>query len=118
VARGRYAVDRRMEDPISLGLLDEGDGLNPTRALILQAYYALRRTRLPLHIGTRDISEWIKAREPKEALPSDSLIQLTLRHVGLAHRAPGRPRHDGPARVTASPPLPALRRPSPDPVRR
>jgi hypothetical protein len=110
--------DRHMEDPLSPGLLDKGDGLNPTRALILQAYYGLRRTRLPIHIGTRDISVWIKECEPEESLPSDSLIQLTLMSAGLAHRAPGRPRHDGPARVTGHPFLPALRRPRPDPVRR
>jgi hypothetical protein len=32
-----------MDDVASHGLLDEIDGLNPARALILQAYYALRR---------------------------------------------------------------------------
>ena len=95
--------DRHMEDPLSPGLLDKGDRLNPTRALILQAYYALRRTRLPIHIGARDISMWIKAREPEESLPSDALIRLTLMSAGLAHRAPGRPRHDGPAPVTCPP---------------
>jgi hypothetical protein len=115
--RRRYAIERRMEDPISPGLLDEGDGLNPTRALILQGYYALRRTRLPIHIGTRDISMWIKAHEPDEPRPSDALIRLTLVCAKLAHRAPGRPRHDGPATVTGPPFLPA-RRPHPDPVRR
>jgi len=108
---------RRMEDLLSPGLLDKGDGLNPTRALILQAYYALRRTRLPIHIGMRDISMWIKAREPEEPLPSDALIRLTLACAKLAHRAPGRPRHDGPARVTSPPFLPPRRRPLPDPVR-
>jgi hypothetical protein len=107
-----------MEDPISAGLLDEGDGLNPTRALILQAYYALRRTRVPVHIGTRDISVWIKAREPDEPRPSESLNRLTLVSANLAHRAPGRPRHDGPAKVTGPPFLPAQPRPRPDPVRR
>ncbi len=107
-----------MEDPISAGLLDEGDGLNPTRALILQAYYALRRTRLPIHIGTRDISLWIRGREPDEPLPSESLIRLTLARAQLAHRAPGRPRHEGPAKVTEPPFLPARRRPRPDPARR
>jgi hypothetical protein len=106
-----------MEDPISPGLLDESDGLNPTRALILQSYYALRRHRLPIHIGTRDISAWIKTFEPREALPSESLIQLTLVQAKLAHRAPGRPRSDGPAKVTGPPLLPA-RRPHPGPVRR
>jgi hypothetical protein len=107
-----------MEDPISPGLLDEGDGLNPTRALILQGYYALRRTHLPIHIGTRDISMWIKGHEPDEALPSESLIRLTLVRAKLAHRAPGRPRHEGPAKATGPPFLPARQRPRPDPVRR
>jgi hypothetical protein len=106
-----------MEDAISAGLLDEGDGLNPTRALILQAYYTLRRTRLPRHIGCRDISVWIKAHEPCESLPSDSLIRLTLTRAGLAHRVPGRPRHDGP-RMPASPFLPTRRRLPRDPARR
>ncbi|HLY50915.1 MAG TPA: hypothetical protein VKR21_17125 [Solirubrobacteraceae bacterium] len=100
-----------MEDPISPALLNEGDGLNPTRALILQGYYALRRERLPIHIGTHDIATWIKANEPEEAQPSDSLIRLTLVNAKLAHRAPGRPRHDGPSRVAAPPFLPARRRP-------
>jgi hypothetical protein len=116
--RRRYAIERRMEDPISPGLLDEGDGLNPTRALILQGYYALRRTRLPIHIGTRDISMWIKTHEPHEALPSESLIRLTLVRAKLAHRAPGRPRHDGPAKVTGPPFCPARQRPNLGPVRR
>jgi hypothetical protein len=44
-------------DSIALtGHLDERDGLNPTRALILQAYYGLRRTYAPTQIGTRQIS--------------------------------------------------------------
>jgi hypothetical protein len=107
-----------MEDPISPGLLDETDGLNPTRALILEGYYALRRTRLPIHIGTRDISLWIKAHEPEESLPSESLIRLTLVTAKLAHRAPGRPRHDGPVKVTGPPFWPAARRSHPAPVRR
>jgi hypothetical protein len=107
-----------MEDPISPGLLDESDGLNPTRALILQGYYALRRTRLPIHIGTRDISLWIKAHEPEESMPSESLILLTLKAAKLAHRAPGRPRHNGSAKVAGPPFLPTRWRPHPDPVRR
>lgn len=115
--RQRYAIERRMEDLLSPGLLDEGDGLNPTRALILQGYYALRRTRLPIHIGMRDISGWIKMHEPHESLPSDSLIRLTLVCAKLPHRAPGRPRRDGPAKVTG-PLLPARQQPPPDPVRR
>jgi hypothetical protein len=106
-----------MDDPLSPGLLDDRDGLNPTRALILEAYYALRRMRLPGHIGTRDISVWIKTREPTESRPSDSLILLTLARAGIAHRAPGRPRQDSVARRAGSPFLPARRRSLPDHVR-
>jgi len=118
MGRQRYVIERRMEDPISPGLLDESDGLNPTRALILQSYYALRRQRLPIHIGTRDISAWIKTYEPREALPSESLIRLTLARARLAHRAPGRPRHDGPAKVTGPPFCPGRQPHHPVPVRR
>jgi hypothetical protein len=82
-----------MESDLSAGLLDDRDGLNPTRALILQAYYALRRMCAPDRIGCREIGAWIKAHEPKESFPSDSLIRLTLTHAGIAHRAPGRPRN-------------------------
>jgi hypothetical protein len=108
----------RMEPTLSPGLLDERDGLNPTRALILQAYYALRRTRPPNHIGARDISSWIRAREPDEPLPSDSLILLTLARASLAHRAPGRPRCDSSKSRQGSPFLSAPRQPPPNPVRR
>jgi hypothetical protein len=106
-----------MEDPISPGLLDEIDGLNPTRALILQGYYALRCRRRPIHIGIHDISMWIKTYAPEASLPSDSLIRLTLGCAKLVHRAPGRPRHDGPAKVTGPPFLP-VGQPHPAPVQR
>jgi hypothetical protein len=92
-----------MECLISGGLLDELDGLNPTRALILQAYYALRRTYAPTQIGTRQIAAWIKHYEPDESFPSDSLILLTLRHAQIAHRPRGRPRRDSPTPVPAPP---------------
>jgi hypothetical protein len=93
-----------MEDVLSPGLLDERDGLNPTRALVLQAYYALRRTRAPDRIGCREIAAWIRLHEPKESRPSDSLIRLTLAHAKIAHRTPGRPRSN--SRVPI-PPLPS-----------
>jgi hypothetical protein len=83
-----------MESDLSAGLLDERDGLNPTRALILEAYYALRRRCAPDRIGCREIAAWIKAQEPKESFPSDSLIRLTLAYAGVAHRSPGRPRNN------------------------
>lgn len=90
--------------------LDEVDGLNPARALILQAYFALRRTSSPTQIGTVQITRWIKAHEPPEPVPSDSLVLLTLRHAKVVHRPPGRPRHDPRAPVPA-PPLFLPRRP-------
>jgi hypothetical protein len=88
-----------MEEVLSAGLLDERDGLNPTRALILQAYYALRRSNTPDRIGSSEIATWIKRCEPTEAMPCESLIRLTLVHAGIAHRAPGRPRNDSRAVV-------------------
>jgi hypothetical protein len=98
-----------MECLVSTGLLDEVDGLNPARALILQGYYALRRVYPPTQIGAPQIGAWIKRNEPDEALPSDSLILLTLRQAGVVHRPPGRPRGDRPTPVPA-PPLFLLRR--------
>src|SRR5262245_58860223 len=96
------------ESTLSPGLLDECDGLNPCRALILQAYYALRRRYVPGRIGCREIAKWIKLHEPKESLPSDALIRLTLVHAGIAHRSPGRPRNDSRVRV---PPFVVANRP-------
>lgn len=82
-----------MMDPACSGHLDELDGLNPTRALILQGYYALRRTSTPRQIGTRQIATWIRQHEPHESMPSDALIQLTLTQAKVPHRLPGRPRN-------------------------
>jgi hypothetical protein len=85
------------------GRLDELDGLNPTRALILQAYYGVRRTQVPRAIGTRQITAWIRQHEPSSSLPSDALIQLTITRAKVPHRPPGRPRRaDAPA---PAPPL-------------
>jgi len=67
-----------MADPALSGHLDDLDGLNPTRALILQGYYALRRTMTPRQIGTHPIAAWIRQREPEASMPSDALIQLPL----------------------------------------
>jgi hypothetical protein len=83
-----------MANPVSSNELDELDGLNATRALILQAYYALRRRVAARQIGTREIAEWIERHEPKETLPSYALIQLTLTEAEVPHRVPGRPRND------------------------
>lgn len=94
------------------GHLDELDGLNPTRALILHAYYGLRRAYAPAQIGTAEIAAWIKHYEPDESFPSDSLILLTLRRARVAHRPRGRPRSDCPTPVPA-PPFVSLDRPPP-----
>jgi hypothetical protein len=91
------------------GRLDELDGLNPTRAMILQAYYALRRCYAPTQIGTSQISAWIKHYEPDESLPSDALIQMTLANAKVPHRRPGRPRHGSAAPVPAPPLYPPHR---------
>jgi hypothetical protein len=85
------------------GHLDDLDGLNPTRALILQAYYGLRRTYAPPQIGVPQITAWIKAYEPHESLPSESLILLTLRQAKIPHRSRGRPRRSDPTPVPAPP---------------
>lgn len=92
-----------MESLVSGDPLDDLDGLNPARALILQAYYALRRIYGPMQIGTRQIVAWIKLYEPDESLPSESLILLTLRQGKVAHRPRGRPRHDQPTPVPVPP---------------
>lgn len=101
-------------DPLSSGHLDELDGLNATRALILQGYYALRRTHSPRQIGTRQITAWIRQHEPEETLPSDALIQLTLTRAKVPHRRPGRPRNGSAARPLASPFLLLRRAPPPN----
>ena len=92
-----------MVDPSTSGLLDEVDGLNATRALILQAYYALRRLYPPTRIGAQEIAAWIRHCEPDESQPSVALIQLTLAHAKVPHRAPGRPRRESVVRVAVSP---------------
>jgi len=104
-----------MADRMMSGRLDELDRLNPTRALILQAYYALRRCYAPTQIGINQISAWIKHYEPDESLPSDALIQMTLAHAKVPHRRPGRPRNASAAPVPA-PPL--CRPPRPRPLGR
>jgi hypothetical protein len=98
-----------MVDPCTSGLLDELDGLNATRALILQAYYTLRRLFPPTRIGAREIAAWITHYEPDESQPSIALIQLTLAHAKVPHRAPGRPRRESLVPVAASPLLSRLR---------
>ncbi len=100
---GRCDIQRVMVvDPTS-GRLDELDGLNATRALILQAYYALRRLYTPTCIGAREIAACIKHYAPDESQPSIGLIQLTLAHAKVPHRAPGRPRGESRVPEPASP---------------
>lgn len=70
--------------------LDE-DGINPTRALILQAYWTLRRHSPASVLGTREILAQIRALEPDLPLPSPALVLTTLELVGVRRRAPGRP---------------------------
>jgi hypothetical protein len=103
-----------MAELASSGHLDKLDGLNATRALILQGYYALRRTSPPRQIGTRQIAAWIKQHEPEEMMPSDALIQLTLKQAKVPHRLPGRPRKESAARSLTSPFLPLHRPPPPN----
>jgi hypothetical protein len=85
------------------GHLDDLDNLNPTRALILQAYYGLRRAYAPTQIGVPQITAWIKQYEPHESLPSESLILLTLRHAKIPHRPRGRPQRNDPTSAPAPP---------------
>jgi hypothetical protein len=92
-----------MVDPSTSGLLDEVDNLNATRALILQAYYALRRLYTPTRIGAREIAACIQHYAPHESQPSIALIQLTLAHAKVPHRVPGRPRSESRLPVPASP---------------
>jgi hypothetical protein len=96
-------IQREMVDPSASGRLHELDGLNAHRALILQAYYALRRFHPPTHIGAQEIAACIKHYEPDTPQPSVALIQLTLAHAKVAHRAPGRPRRESLVRATSSP---------------
>lgn len=92
-----------MENFVLNGHLDESDGLNSTRALILHAYYGLRRAYPPTQIGVPQIGAWIKRYEPDESFPSESLILLTLRNAEVVHRGRGRPRRDAPTPVRAPP---------------
>ena len=90
-----------MREAASNEPLDD-DGLNSTRALILHAYFGLRRTQQPTTIGAREIATWIETHEKEESIPSPSLIQLVLAHAKVPHRKPGRPRLSAPK---SAPPL-------------
>jgi hypothetical protein len=105
-----------MAEPAPSGHLDELDGLNATRALILEAYYALRRRSTPREIGTRQIAVWIERHEPEESMPSDALIQLTLKQAKVPHRRPGRPRKGSTALLLVSPSFSPGSAPAPQPA--
>jgi hypothetical protein len=68
--------------------------IDATRALILHAYFGLRRTRTGRMIGVREVREWIGAHEPEADVPSDAVIQRALVAAGVAHRRPGKPHRD------------------------
>jgi hypothetical protein len=104
-----------MTEPATTSHLDELDGLNATRALILHAYYGLRRGVAPREIGTREIAAWIEQHEPDEIMPSEALIQLTLKHAKIPHRLPGRPRKNSGAQSVVSPFVLLCRPPLRDP---
>lgn len=51
----------------------DDDGINPTHALILEAYWMLRREFAAESIGSTEIAPWIRTNEPDLSLPSPSL---------------------------------------------
>ncbi len=77
--------------------------MTPLRALVLQAYWALRRVRTPEIIGTPEIRAWIRTHEPRAERPSDTLVRVTLLAAEVPHRKMGRPRR---GTTTAPVPLP------------
>jgi hypothetical protein len=70
------------------------DAIDATRALILHAYFGLRRTRAGRSTGVREVREWIGTHEPETDVPSDAVIQRALVAAGVAHRRPGKPHRD------------------------
>lgn len=81
-----------MTPTVVSAVLPTADGVTPLRALVLQAYWALRRVRTPDLIGTPDLRAWIRTHAPYTDRPSDTLVRVTLLAVGVPHRKPGRPR--------------------------
>ena len=95
-----------MGTPNASYALKDVERLTPLRALVLQAYYGLRRSHEADEIGTSEIRAWIRAREPKVERPSGSLVRMTLLASGVPHRKEGRPRRGRLLRIVpASPPL-------------
>jgi hypothetical protein len=83
-----------MASPQGIALALRDDAIDATRALILQAYFALRRTRTGRAIGVREVREWIDVHAADTACPSDAVIQRALVAAGLTHRRPGKPHRD------------------------
>ena len=84
--------------------------MTPLRALVLQAYWALRRVRTPDIIGTPDILNWIRTHAPRAEPPSATLVRVTLLAAEVPHRKGGRPRRESTFPALATPPfLPAPR---------
>jgi hypothetical protein len=95
-----------MGTPNASYALKDVERLTPLRALVLQAYYGLRRFHEASGIGTAEIRAWIRAGEPNVERPSGSLVRSTLLAAGVPHRKEGRPRRGATLRIVpASPPL-------------
>jgi len=93
------------------------DDLTPTRALILEAYYALRRVRTAASIGSGEIRHWIRQHEGPGQIPSESLVLSTLIAAGVPRRGTGRPRRVPLSAAPAAPPFVPVRRNQPKPSR-
>jgi hypothetical protein len=81
------------------------DGLTPMRALILEAYYALRQVRAASTIGSAEIRKWIRTRKGCGDVPSESLVLLTLAEADVPRRGTGRPRRESRVQDASAPPL-------------
>jgi hypothetical protein len=82
--------------------------LTSDRASILEAYFALFREHDPTTIGSGEIIRWFRLQD--RTAPSESLIRTVLAAVGVPRRGEGRPSTESRVTVSASPPLPAVRK--------
>jgi hypothetical protein len=93
------------------------DHLTPARALILQAYYALRGHTPAAQIGSHEIRvairEFIRLHRLSREVPCASLVRMTLLEAGVPHRPTGRPRKESRTRDPQGPPLLPIRRQAP-----
>ncbi len=111
-----YASGMSSESPAKAAPAD--DHLTPARALVLEAYYALRQVQPGTTIGSGEIRRWIRRQKGSGELPSDSLIVLTLAEAGVPRRGTGRPRRDEAVDAApAAPPFVPVRRNPPKPSR-